>query len=68
MSKDEKLAKVVYTRMAGSATGERKQELEARLCDVYLCMGEVVTDITDCLERRKAALPSDSRYVRPVTL
>ena len=66
------LAKVVYTRMVGSATGERKQELEARLCDAYLCLGEVsienenyaqaVTDLTVCLAKRKAALPSDSRY------
>jgi hypothetical protein len=65
------LAKVVYKRMAGSATGEHKQELQARLCDAYLCLGEVsienenygqaVTDLTVCLEMRKTALPSDSR-------
>jgi hypothetical protein len=57
--------------MAGSATGDRKQELEAKLCDAYLCLGEVsienenygqaVTDLAVCLEKRKTALPSDSR-------
>lgn len=53
-------------------TLELELELEAKMCDAYLCLGEVsienekysqaATDLTVCLEKRKTTLPSDSRY------
>ena len=68
------LAKVIYTRLAGSAAGERKAEAAARLCDCYLTLGEVsmegenyavaVADIAVCLDMRKKSLPADSRLDR----
>jgi len=67
------LAKVIYTRLAGSAAGERKAEAAARLCDCYLTLGEVsmegenyavaVADIAVCLDMRKKSLPADSRSI-----
>merc|ERR1711872_1041679 len=67
------LAKVVYGKVAESSTGDAKTSAEARLCEAYLALGEVslenenfnqaVTDFTECLNRRQATLPPDSRSI-----
>ena len=65
------LAKVVYGKVAENRTGDEKSSAQARLCEAYLALGEVslenenfnqaVTDFTECLNRRQATLPPDSR-------
>merc|ERR1712002_1142031 len=67
------LAKVVYGKVAESSAGDVKTSAEARLCEAYLALGEVslenenfnqaVTDFTECLSRRQATLPPDSRSI-----
>jgi len=67
------LAKVVYSKTAEAATGDKKKELVAKLCESYLGLGEVslenenytqaVADLTECLDMRKANLPADSRSI-----
>merc|ERR1712098_566619 len=67
------LAKVVYGKVAESGTGDAKTSAEARLCEAYLGLGEVslenenysqaVADFTECLNRRLATLPPDSRSI-----
>ena len=55
--------------MAHPPPPERKEELEAMLCDAWLGevsignknYGQAVTNLAVCLEKRKTALPSDSR-------
>jgi len=67
------LAKVVYGKVAESGTGDVKTEALARQCEAYLGLGEVslenenysqaVADFTECLNRRQATLPPDSRSI-----
>jgi len=67
------LAKVVYGKVAESGTGDVKSAALARQCEAYLGLGEVslenenysqaVADFTECLNRRQATLPPDSRSI-----
>jgi len=67
------LAKFVYTRQLETATDEQKVEVEKRICETLMLLGEVslenenyqqaVDDMTVCLSRRQASLPSDSRSI-----
>jgi len=67
------LAKVVYGKVAESGTGDVKTAALARQCEAYLGLGEVslenenysqaVADFTECLNRRQATLPPDSRSI-----
>jgi len=67
------LAKVIYGRTVDSATGDKKVAAEAKVCESFLCLGEVslenenysqaVADFTECLNKRKANLPADSRSI-----
>jgi len=72
------LAKMVFTAQIEGAQKANlsdglKATLEKRLCETYLTLGEVslenenyvqaVEDISLCLERQKASLPSDSRSI-----
>jgi len=67
------LAKVVYGKVAENRTGDEKSSAQARLCEAYLGLGEVslenenysqaVADFTECLNRRQATLPPDSRSI-----
>merc|ERR1711887_118090 len=67
------LAKVVYGKVAENGTGDEKSSAQARLCEAYLGLGEVslenenysqaVADFTECLNRRQATLPPDSRSI-----
>jgi len=67
------LAKVIYGRTVDSATGDRKVAAETKVCEAFLCLGEVslenenysqaVADFTECLNKRKANLPADSRSI-----
>merc|ERR1711970_933035 len=72
------LAKMVFTAQIEGAQKANlsdglKATLEKRLCETYLTLGEVslenenyvqaVEDITLCLERQQASLPSDSRSI-----
>jgi len=67
------LAKLIYTKQIESAEGDKKVELDRRVCETYLHLGEVslenenyvqaVEDLTVCLTRRQASLPSDSRSI-----
>merc|ERR1719244_503682 len=64
------LAKFVYTRQLETATDDQKVEVEKRICETLMLLGEVslenenyqqaVDDMTVCLSRRQASLPSDS--------
>merc|ERR1719431_2360163 len=61
------LAKIIFTKQMESAEGDKK------VCETYLHLGEVslenenyvqaVEDLTVCLTRRQASLPSDSRSI-----
>jgi len=67
------LAKVVYGKVAENGTGDEKSSAQARLCEAYLGLGEIslenenysqaVADFTECLNRRQATLPPDSRSI-----
>jgi len=72
------LAKMVFTAQIEGAQKANlsdglKATLEKRLCETYLTLGEVslenenyvqaVEDISLCLERQQASLPSDSRSI-----
>jgi len=66
------LAKVVYTK-TGEGQSSKDAELEKRLCETYMVLGEVslenenypqaVEDLTICLKRRTDTLPADSRCI-----
>merc|ERR1712098_397777 len=65
-------AKVVYTK-TGEGQSSKDSELEKRLCETYMVLGEVslenenypqaVEDLTICLKRRTDTLPADSRCI-----
>merc|ERR1712082_87790 len=67
------LAKLIYTKQIESVEGDKKVQLDRRVCETYLHLGEVslenenysqaVEDLTVCLKRRQASLPSDSRSI-----
>merc|ERR1712000_34784 len=67
------LAKLIYTKQSESAEGEKKVELDRKVCETYLHLGEVslenenyvqaVEDLSLCLSKRQASLPSDSRSI-----
>merc|ERR1719187_1139181 len=67
------LAKVAYTKTAENNEGDKKKELQAKLCETYLGLGEVslenenysqaIADFTECLNLRSANLPPDSRSI-----
>eukprot|EP00092_Neocalanus_flemingeri_P060169 GFUD01072076.1.p1 GENE.GFUD01072076.1~~GFUD01072076.1.p1 ORF type:complete len:514 (+),score=167.47 GFUD01072076.1:54-1544(+) len=72
------LAKMVFTEQLegekkGSITPEVKTTVEKKLCETFLTLGEVslenenyvqaVEDLSLCLDRQKASLPSDSRSI-----
>merc|ERR1712013_288765 len=72
------LAKMVFTAQIEGAQKANlsdglKATLEKRLCETYLTLGEIslenenyvqaVEDISLCLERQQASLPSDSRSI-----
>jgi len=72
------LAKVLYTKQMESAAEDKKVDLGRRICEVFLHLGEVslenenydqaVEDLSQCLTKRQASLPSDSsRLPRPTT-
>merc|ERR1711864_13577 len=67
------LAKLIYSKLNTPLSGDAKVNLDRRICEVYLLLGEVslenenftqaVEDLTTCLARRQASLPSDSRSI-----
>merc|ERR1711864_38849 len=67
------LAKVLYTKQMESAAEDKKFELGRRICEIFLHLGEVslenenydqaVEDLSQCLTKRQASLPSDSRSI-----
>merc|ERR1711864_26159 len=67
------LAKVLYTKQMESAAEDKKVDLGRRICEVFLHLGEVslenenydqaVEDLSQCLTKRQASLPSDSRSI-----
>jgi len=67
------LAKVIYTKQMESAAEDKKVELGRRICEIFLHLGEVslenenydqaVEDLSQCLTKRQASLPSDSRSI-----
>eukprot|EP00092_Neocalanus_flemingeri_P079324 GFUD01098809.1.p1 GENE.GFUD01098809.1~~GFUD01098809.1.p1 ORF type:complete len:465 (-),score=145.13 GFUD01098809.1:108-1448(-) len=72
------LAKMVFTEQLegekkGSITPDVKTTIEKKLCETFLTLGEVslenenyvqaVEDLSLCLDRQKASLPSDSRSI-----
>merc|ERR1712059_177933 len=67
------LAKIIYTKQMESAAEDKKVELGRRICEVFLHLGEVslenenhgqaVEDLEQCLTKRQASLPSDSRSI-----
>jgi len=67
------LAKVIYTKQMESAAEDKKIELGRRICEIFLHLGEVslenenydqaVEDLAQCLAKRQASLPSDSRSI-----
>merc|ERR1711864_21069 len=67
------LAKVLYTKQMESAAEDKKVDLGRRICEVFLHLGEVslenenydqaVEDLAQCLAKRQASLPSDSRSI-----
>eukprot|EP00092_Neocalanus_flemingeri_P016252 GFUD01017596.1.p1 GENE.GFUD01017596.1~~GFUD01017596.1.p1 ORF type:complete len:393 (+),score=109.49 GFUD01017596.1:380-1558(+) len=72
------LAKMVFTEQLegekkSSITPEVKTTIEKKLCETFLTLGEVslenenyvqaVEDLSLCLDRQKASLPSDSRSI-----
>merc|ERR1712058_135890 len=68
------LAKVVYTKTLESCKDkELKKDVQHKICEAYLGLGEIslenenyaqaVEDFTTCLNKRKEALPADSRSI-----
>jgi len=68
------LAKVVFSRqLAASSSPESKTDLEKKLCETFLVLGEVSLenehysqaedDLTNCLKMRQGSLPADSRSI-----
>jgi len=67
------LAKVIYTKQMDSVEEDKKIELGRRICEIFLHLGEVslenenydqaVEDLSQCLTKRQASLPSDSRSI-----
>merc|ERR1712002_182050 len=69
------LSKVIYGKIADAASSDdkKKAEANARICECLLCLGEVslenenysqaVADFTECLGKRQATLPPDSRSI-----
>jgi len=67
------LAKVVYMKQIESATAEEKPELEDKLCETYMILGEVSLenenypqseeDLLICLQMRQNSQSSDSRCI-----
>jgi len=67
------LAKVAYTGKESSCSAEEKKAIEAKICETLLLLGEVslesenyeqaVTDMTDCLNKRKVLHAEDSRRI-----
>merc|ERR1712112_697258 len=67
------LSKVIYGKIADSASDDKKVQAEPKICESLLCLGEVslenenysqaVVDFTECLSKRKATLPPDSRSI-----
>merc|ERR1712034_49578 len=67
------LAKVICTKQMESAAEDKKIELGRRICEIFLHLGEVslenenydqaVEDLSQCLTKRQASLPSDSRSI-----
>jgi len=67
------IAKVAYTNKLASATPEEKKAVEMKICETLLTLGEVsvenetyeqaVTDITECLNKRKELHAADSRRI-----
>jgi len=67
------LAKVAYTTKLTSATEDEKKVVDVKVCETLLLLGEVslesenyeqaVTDITDCLAKRKVLHAEDSRRI-----
>lgn len=67
------LAKVAYTTKLTSATEDEKKVVDVKVCETLLLLGEVslesenyeqaVTDINDCLAKRKVLHAEDSRRI-----
>merc|ERR1712059_30945 len=67
------LAKIIYTKQMEAAAEDKKIELGRRICEIFLHLGEVslenenydqaVEDLSQCLTKRQASLPSDSRSI-----
>jgi len=67
------LAKVAYTTKLTCATEDEKKVVDVKVCETLLLLGEVslesenyeqaVTDITDCLAKRKVLHAEDSRRI-----
>merc|ERR1712059_124410 len=63
----------IYTKQMESAAEDKKVDLGRRICEVFLHLGEVslengnydqaVEDLSQCLTKRQASLPSDSRSI-----
>jgi len=70
------LAKVSFGKTLEKSTGEKRSEAEVKICMAILGLGEVgvenenygqaVEEFRQCLERRKAVLPADSRSIAEV--
>merc|ERR1711970_1190285 len=66
------LAKVIFTKQA-EETKEDKADIEKKLCETFLALGEVslenenypqaVDDLTSCLKKQLEKLPADSRSI-----
>merc|ERR1712059_114818 len=66
-------AKVIYTKQMESAAEDKKVEVGRRICEIFLHLGEVslenenydqaAEDLSQCLTKRQASLPSDSRSI-----
>merc|ERR1712200_271334 len=67
------IAKVAYTNKLPSASADEKKGIEMKICETLLALGEVsvenetyeqaVTDITECLNKRKELHAADSRRI-----
>jgi len=70
------LAKKTFEKIAAKTSGVEKAAAEAKVCQAILGLGEVslenenydiaVQDFKQCLEKSKAALPADSRFIAQV--
>jgi len=67
------LAKVVYNKQVTEASAESKEDVERKLCDTLLTLGEVSVenenygqaeeDFLSCLKLQVASLPADNRNI-----